>query len=95
MEINSSLDGLKSLLGISTTTAATPDTRSSATSAGSALGSDSVTFSSTANEVAQSASTDGVRMDKVASIQSALAAGTYNVSASLLASKMVDSMLGN
>jgi len=32
-------------------------------------------------------------MDKVASIQSALAAGTYNVPASAVASKMVDAML--
>jgi anti-sigma28 factor (negative regulator of flagellin synthesis) len=33
-------------------------------------------------------------MDKVAAIQAALAAGTYNVSASDVASKVVDSMLG-
>jgi len=34
-----------------------------------------------------------VRMDKVAAIQAALAAGTYNVSALDVASKVVDSML--
>jgi anti-sigma28 factor (negative regulator of flagellin synthesis) len=33
-------------------------------------------------------------MDKVASIQAALAAGTYDVSAADVASKVVDSMLG-
>jgi negative regulator of flagellin synthesis FlgM len=36
-----------------------------------------------------------VRMDKVASIQAALAAGTYNVPAAAVASRVVDSMLGN
>jgi len=35
-----------------------------------------------------------VRTDKVAGIQSALAAGTYNVSASAVATKVVNSMLG-
>jgi anti-sigma28 factor (negative regulator of flagellin synthesis) len=35
-----------------------------------------------------------VRTDKVAGIQAALAAGSYNVPASAVASKMVDSMLG-
>jgi negative regulator of flagellin synthesis FlgM len=34
-----------------------------------------------------------VRMDKVAGIQAALAAGTYNVSAAAVASRVVDSML--
>jgi negative regulator of flagellin synthesis FlgM len=33
-------------------------------------------------------------MDKVASIQAALASGSYNVSASAVASKVVDAMLG-
>ena len=32
-------------------------------------------------------------MDKVASIQAALASGTYNVPAAMIASKLVDSML--
>jgi anti-sigma28 factor (negative regulator of flagellin synthesis) len=42
-----------------------------------------------------SAGDDGVRMDKVSSIQSAIAAGTYNIPASAVATKMVDAMLGN
>jgi anti-sigma28 factor (negative regulator of flagellin synthesis) len=33
-------------------------------------------------------------MDKVASIQAALASGSYNVSAGAVAAKVVDSMLG-
>jgi anti-sigma28 factor (negative regulator of flagellin synthesis) len=35
-----------------------------------------------------------VRADKVASVQAAIAAGTYNVPASAVASKVIDSMLG-
>jgi anti-sigma28 factor (negative regulator of flagellin synthesis) len=35
-----------------------------------------------------------VRTDKVAAVQAALAAGTYDVPASAVASKVVDSMLG-
>jgi anti-sigma28 factor (negative regulator of flagellin synthesis) len=35
-----------------------------------------------------------VRMDKVASIQAALASGTYSVPVMAIASKLVDSMLG-
>jgi anti-sigma28 factor (negative regulator of flagellin synthesis) len=37
---------------------------------------------------------DGVRTDKVAGVQAAIAAGTYNVPTSAVASKMVDAMLG-
>ena len=96
MDIRSSLEGLKSILGVDQPTTAGTQAKSSATtSGGSALGNDQATFSSAGNAVSQSWSDSGVRMDKVASIQAALAAGTYNVSASAIASKMVDSMLGS
>jgi anti-sigma28 factor (negative regulator of flagellin synthesis) len=36
-----------------------------------------------------------VRMDKVAEIQAALSSGSYNAPASAVASKVVDSMLGD
>ena len=94
MEIHNSLDGLKSLLGVSSAAPAPSETRSSATASGSGLGSDRATVSNVASEAAQSAGDDGVRMDKVASVQAALAAGTYNVPASAVAMKLVDSMLG-
>ena len=45
--------------------------------------------------VSQSASDEDVRTEKVAEIQAALAAGTYNVAASALASKLADSMLND
>jgi negative regulator of flagellin synthesis FlgM len=93
MDIRSSLDGLKSILGVNPPDTATPQTKSSATTGGSALSSDRATFSSAGSEVSQTASEPDVRTDKVAAVQAALAAGTYNVPASAVASKVVDSML--
>lgn len=55
---------------------------------------DRATFSAAGSGMAQVANTTDVRMDKVASVQQALANGTYDVPASAVASKMVDSMLG-
>jgi len=88
MDIRSGLDGLKSLLGV--TPAAQSGTQPVRTGAASA---DRATLSSAGSEVAQSAADSGVRMDKVESIQAALAAGTYSVPASAVASRMVDAML--
>jgi negative regulator of flagellin synthesis FlgM len=96
MDIRSSLEGLKSLLGTpQATPATTTQPRSGSTTGGSALSNDQATFSSAGSEVSQTAGDTGVRMDKVASIQAMLAAGTYNVSAGAIASKVVDSMLGS
>lgn len=65
-----------------------------ASAAGSmALNSDSATLSIAGSEVALTAADSDVRLDKVASIQAALASGTYNVPASVVASKMVDGMM--
>jgi negative regulator of flagellin synthesis FlgM len=95
MDIRSSLDGLKSLLGVTPqATSATPS-KSTSNSAPSALSSDRATLSSAGSEVSQTATDSDVRMEKVTSIQSALAAGTYNVPASAVASKMVDAMMGS
>jgi negative regulator of flagellin synthesis FlgM len=94
MDIRNSLDGLKSLLGVSTPTPAAPQPKSNSISGGSALGSDQATFSSAGNEVSLTAAEPGVRTDKVAAVQAALAAGTYDVPPSAVASKVVDSMLG-
>ena len=95
MDIRSSLEGLKSLLGPSVATPAALQTKSGATASGSGLGSDHATFSSAANEVSQSAGDAGVRMDKVAGIQAALAAGTYTINPMAIASRLVDSMLAS
>jgi len=94
MDIRSSLDGLKSLLGVPTTAPPAPQTRSGAAASGSSFASDRATLSSAGSEVSLTAAEPGVRMEKVASIQAALKTGTYNVPASAVASKVVDAMLG-
>ncbi len=95
MDIRSSLDGLKSMLGSAPAAPTAPQTAKSSPSAvGSAMGTDQATFSTAASEVSLTAADTGVRMDKVAGIQSALSAGSYNVPASAVAAKLVDSMLG-
>jgi negative regulator of flagellin synthesis FlgM len=93
MDIHNSLDGLKSLLGVTPAVTAPTQAKSNAATSGTVLGSDQATLSSAGSEVSLTAADPGVRMDKVAEVQAALAAGTYNVPASAVASKVVDSML--
>jgi negative regulator of flagellin synthesis FlgM len=93
MDIRNSFDGLKSLLGVVPPTPAATQAKSNAPAVGSALASDQATLSSAGSEVSLTASEPGVRMDKVAGIQAALAAGSYNVPASAVASSVVNSML--
>lgn len=93
MDIRSSLDGLKSLLGVTPPTTTAPQ-RNNATVASGGTGSDRATLSDAGSEVSLTAADSGVRTDKVASIQAALVAGSYDVPASAVASKMVDAMLG-
>lgn len=59
------------------------------------LGADKAELSAVATQVAQTAATSDVRLDKVASIQNALQAGTYDVPASAVAQKLITSMLGS
>jgi negative regulator of flagellin synthesis FlgM len=94
MDIRTSLDGLKSLLGVTPPETATTQPKSNPATTGSGLTSDRATFSSAGSEVSLTAAEPEVRADKVASIQAAIAAGTYNVPASAVASKVVDAMMG-
>ena len=94
MDIRSSLDGLKSLLGVPPAASPAPQARAGTAAGSSALTSDRATLSSAGSEVALTAADSDVRPEKVASVQAALAAGTYNVPAAAVASKMVDAMLG-
>jgi flagellar biosynthesis anti-sigma factor FlgM len=93
MDIRNSLDGLKSLLGVTPASTDPTQAKSSSATSGTVLGSDQATLSSAGSEVSLTAADPGVRLDKVAEVQTSLAAGTYNVPASEVASKVVDSML--
>jgi len=96
MDIRSSLDGLKSILNVSqsSSTAATQSSGAAATTSSSAWSMDEASLSNVGSAFSTASSSDGVRMDKVAAIQQALSSGSYSVSASAVASKLVDSMLG-
>jgi len=57
------------------------------------LGGDQASLSVASGHLAQAAAVSDVRLDKVASVQSAIEAGTYNVAATEVAKKLVSSML--
>lgn len=57
--------------------------------------SDSSTVSSTGGSLAAALNESDVRADKVATLQSAIAAGTYNVSSSDVADSLIKHLLGN
>jgi negative regulator of flagellin synthesis FlgM len=95
MDIRSSLDGLRSLLGVNAGAPASTQRNTEQVTEGNLLASDRATLSSAGSEVSQTASDSGVRMDKVQSVQAALGTGSYEVPASAVASKVVDAMLGN
>jgi negative regulator of flagellin synthesis FlgM len=94
MDIRNSLDSLRLLLGVNPAAPAATQAKSTAASVGSGLDNDRATLSSAGGEVSLTAADDGVRTDKIAAIQAALAAGTYNVPASAVAAKVVNAMLG-
>jgi negative regulator of flagellin synthesis FlgM len=93
MDVRNNLDGFRSLFGVQTPSTAPASTRSGAQTGASELTGDRATLSSAGSEVSLESASDGVRMEKVAAVQAALAAGTYSVPASAVASKMVDAML--
>jgi negative regulator of flagellin synthesis FlgM len=96
MDTRNSLDGLKTLLGVPSTGSTKPQSaKNTPATEATGLAGDRATLSSAGSEVAQAATDSDVRMDKVAAVQAALAAGTFNVPASAVAEKVVDAMLGS
>jgi negative regulator of flagellin synthesis FlgM len=95
MDIRNSLDGLRTLLGVNPTATSAPQSKGNAAAASGSMDSDRATFSSAASEASQAASGESVRTDKVAAVQAALAAGTYSVPTTGVASKVIDSMLAS
>lgn len=96
MEIRNDAEALKAMLGVASAPAAGPHqvrVGDAGSAQAAALSGDQVTFSEAATEVSQAATQSEVRMDKVAAIQQALAAGTYSVPSSAVAGKVIDSML--
>lgn len=94
MNISNGIENLAQIFSAQPTPAANP-AKSSNPSQSEALASDKAQLSVVATQVAQSSATSDVRLDKVASIQSALQAGTYDVSASDVAQKVITSMLAS
>ncbi len=95
MEIRNNAEALQAFLGVSSGGSAqvSPVRSNDKGDVQASLGGDQATLSLAGTEVSQSASLAGVRTDKVASIQQALAAGTYSVPASAVADKVMDVML--
>jgi flagellar biosynthesis anti-sigma factor FlgM len=95
MEIRNNVEALNAFLGVTAPgSARAPQVRGNESASTQAtLTGDQATLSRAGTEVSQSASLAGVRADKVAAIQQALAAGTYSVPASAVAGKVIDTML--
>jgi len=95
MEIRNNADAMKAFLGVSSSSSTqTAQARSNESAAGqAAFSGDLATLSHAGTEISQAAAQTGIRSDKVAAIQQALAAGTYSVPASKVADKLIDSMM--
>jgi flagellar biosynthesis anti-sigma factor FlgM len=95
MDTRNNVEGLKVLLGVSSISPErVPVVRKGSAPASDAPAPDKATLSNAGSKVLHTVSESDVRADKVAAVQTALAAGTYQIPASAVAGKVVDAMLG-
>ena len=94
MEIRNSAEALKAFLGVTPSVTGQVQPIRNGETAGSqaAFAGDRATLSRAATEVSQTAAGPEVRMERVAAIRQALAAGTYRIPASEVADKVIDAM---
>ena len=96
MNVNDGLHGLPEALGVAQTSpvsATQPQTQASASSTASSM-QDRTEVSTAASLAHRAMSVPDVRMDKVAAVQQALANGTYQVSPTDVADKIIRRMIG-
>ena len=99
MSYASGIGGLQQAINSITPSEAKPTTQTGTSekveeTATSATPVDQANLSSTGGLVAQAFEISDTRSDKVASLQQAIAAGSYNVSSSDVAGKIIESLLG-
>jgi flagellar biosynthesis anti-sigma factor FlgM len=95
MNVNNNLQGMQQLFSSEPVTRAENGREDSAGAVGAGGGRDQATLSSAASLASTTAPDADVRMDKVAEIRQALAAGSYQVPASAVADKMINQILGS
>jgi flagellar biosynthesis anti-sigma factor FlgM len=93
MNVRNGIENLTQVFPSQTATEATASKGSAQQS--ESLAGDKAQISEVAVQAAQPVSSSDVRLDKVASIQSALQSGTYQVSAADVAQKVIASMLSS
>ncbi|MGC2162435.1 MAG: flagellar biosynthesis anti-sigma factor FlgM [Silvibacterium sp.] len=94
MNIRNDLQPIQPVLG-DTQVSAAPKTSGSAAAASSVTNSDQAHLSGAASLASHAASLSDVRSEKVASIQAAIAGGSYSVSSTNVAQSMMGHMLGS
>ena len=94
MEIRNNAEAMQALLGVSSSASARGQQvrGGEAAVAQADLSGDQATLSQIGAEISLAAK-DGVRMERVAGIQQALAAGTYEIGADAVADRVIDAMI--
>jgi negative regulator of flagellin synthesis FlgM len=95
VEIRNNLNTLNSVANVEVTGNQPAAVQRDASATPTEHATDRATVSTAGVQISQPGSDADVRWEKVAAVQQALADGTYDVPASEVATKMVDSMLGD